>query len=53
MRESFEERDNRGKGRDVRGRSSIAKRGDVDVAPVGYNQDILVSVNGADGKSTC
>ena len=38
MGQSFEKRDDRGnKGRDVRGRSTRAKRGDVDVATVGYD----------------
>ena len=53
MRQIFEERDNRSKGRDVRSRSTRAKRGDVDVAQVGYNQEICKTVNRADGKATC
>ena len=52
-RASFKEGDDRGKGRDIGGRSTRAERSDVDVAPVGYNQDILKSVDGTDGKTTC
>jgi hypothetical protein len=44
---------NGGKGRDVGGGGSGSKRGDVDAATVGYNQDILIAVNRADGKTTC
>jgi hypothetical protein len=53
MGKSFKERDNGSKGRDVRGRGSGSKRGDVDVATVGYNQDIFKAVDRADGKATC
>ena len=52
-RSSFKERDDRGKGRDIGGRSTRAERSDVDVAPVGYNQNIIESVNRTDGKATC
>ncbi len=53
MGQSFEKRNDRGKGRDVRGRSTRVKRGDVNVATVSYNQDVLKSVDRADGKTTC
>ena len=53
MGQSFEERDNRREGRDVRGRGTRAKRGDVDVATVGYNQKIFKAMHRADGKTTC
>ncbi len=53
MGQSFEERDDRGKGKDVGGKGTRAKRSDVDVATVGYNQNILESVNRTDGKATC
>ena len=53
MRKSFKEGDDRGKGRDVGGRSTRAERSDVDVATVGYNQHILESVYRTDGKATC
>ena len=53
MRKSFKEGDDRGKGRDVGGRSTRAERSDVDVATVGYNQNILESVDRTDGKATC
>ena len=52
-RASFKERDDRGKGRDIGGRGTRAERSDVNVAPVGYNQNILKSVDGTDGKTTC
>ena len=53
VRAGFKEGDDRGKGSDVGGRSPRAERSDVDVAPVGYNQNILESMNGTDGKTTC
>ena len=53
MRQIFEERDNRSKCSNVRGRGTIAKRGDVDVATVGYNQKIFKAMHRADGKTTC
>ena len=53
VRAGFKEGDDRGKGSDVGGRSPRAERSDVDVAPVGYNQNILESVNRTDGKATC
>ena len=53
MGQSFEERDDRSEGGDVRNRSARAKRGEVDVATVGYDQDILEAVDRADGKATC
>ncbi len=53
MGKGFEERDNGSEGRDVRGRGSGSKGGDVDVAQVGYNQDVLEAVDEADGETTC
>ena len=53
VRAGFKEGDDRGKGRDVGGRGTRAERSDVDVAPVGYNQNILKSVHRTDGKATC
>ena len=53
MRKSFKEGDDRSKGRDVGGRSTRAERSDVDLATVGYNQNILESVDRTDGKATC
>ncbi len=50
---SFKERDNGSEGRDIRGRGSGSKRGDVDVAPVGFKQDVFKAVDRADGKATC
>jgi hypothetical protein len=52
VRKSFKEGDDRGKGGDVGGRSTRAERSDVDVATVGYNQNILESVDRTDGKAT-
>ena len=53
VREIFKEGDDRSKGRDVGGRGARAERSYVDVALVGYNQDILKSVNRTNGKTTC
>ena len=53
MRPIFEERDNRSEGSNVRGRGTIAKRGDVDVATVGNNQNIFEAMDRANGKTTC
>ena len=52
VRKSFKEGDDRGRGGDVGGRSTRAERSDVDVATVGYNQNILESVDRTDGKAT-
>jgi hypothetical protein len=53
VRERFKEGDDRGKGRNVGGRGARAERSYVDVALVGYNQDILKTVDGTNGKTTC
>ena len=51
--ESVEEGDDRCDGGDVRGRGARGKRGEVDVAQMGYDQDVLVPVDGTDGETTC
>ena len=51
--ESFEERDNRGKGSDIGGRGAGFERGKVDVTPVDNHQDVLVTLVRADGETTC
>ena len=48
MGQIFEERDNRSECSDVRGSGTIAKRGDVDVATVGDNQNIFEAMYRAD-----
>ena len=53
MRQGFEERDNRNECSNVRGRGTVAKRGDVDVAMVGNNQNIFEAMDRANGKTTC
>ena len=53
MRQIFEERDNRSKCSNVRGRGTVAKRGDVDIATVGNNQNVFVTMYRANGKTTC
>lgn len=53
VRASFKEGDDRRKGRDVGGGGTRAERSYVDVALVGYNQDILKSVDRTNWKTTC
>jgi hypothetical protein len=43
--ESVEEGDDGCEGGDVRGRGARGKRGEVDVAQMGYDQQVLVPVN--------
>ena len=53
MGESVEEGDDRREGGDVRGRGARGKRGEVDVAQMGYDQDVFKPVDGTDGETTC
>ena len=53
MRQSLEERYDRGECSNVGGRGAIAKRGDVDVATVGHDKNIFKAMDRADGKTTC
>ena len=53
MRQSFEERYDRGECSNVGGRGAVAKRGDVDIATVGNNQNVFVTMYRANGKTTC
>ena len=53
MGESVEEGDDGCEGGDVRGRGARGKRGEVDVAQMGYDQDVFKPVDGTDGETTC
>ncbi len=53
VEESFEERDDGGKGSDIGGGGAGFERGEVNVPPVDNHQDVVVTLGRADGEATC
>ena len=53
VEESFEERDDGGKGSDIGGGGAGFERGEVNVPPVNNHQDVLVTLGRAYGEATC